>query len=70
MAPDQRTGVQIPLPPFMYEEIKKYDNRILNKKDKKHLGSLIKDLPEYVEVKQWNWYKHTRIALIKDGHLI
>lgn len=54
----------------MFEEIKKYNNKILTKKDKEHLGKLIKDLPEDVQVKQWNWYKHTRIALIKDGYLI
>lgn len=51
----------------MFEAVKKYDNRILSKKDKEELNSLIKDLPKDVEVKTWLWYKHTRIAIIKDG---
>lgn len=56
--------------PIMFEEIKKYNNRILTKKEKEHLDSLIKDLPKDVQVKQWNWYRHTRIALIKNGYLV
>ena len=54
----------------MYEEVKKFDNRILTKKDKKELAASIKMLPPDVEVKQWNWYKHTRSALIKDGYRV
>ena len=51
----------------MFDAIKKYNNRILSKKDKEELNSLIKDLPDDVEVKIWSWYKHTRIVLIRDG---
>lgn len=63
-------GGSNPFVSIMFEEIKKYNNKILTKKDKEHLDSLIKDLPKDVQVKQWNWYKHNRIALIKDGYLI
>lgn len=54
----------------MYEAIKKYNNRILSKKDKEELDGLIKDLPNDVEVRIWQWYKHTRITLIKDGYQV
>lgn len=54
----------------MYEAIKKYNNKILSKKDMEELNSLLKDLPKDVEVKTWQWYKHTRIALIKNGYLV
>lgn len=54
----------------MYEAIKKYNNKILSKTDEENLESLLKDLPKDIDVKIWQWYKHTRIALIKDGYLV
>ena len=54
----------------MFEAIKKYNNKILSEKDEEELHSLLKDLPEDIEVKIWYWYKHIRIALIRDGYLL
>lgn len=54
----------------MFEDVKKFNNRILNKKEIKELNASIKMLPPDVEVVMWQWYKHTRIALIKDGYQV
>ena len=54
----------------MFEDVKKFNNRILNNKEIKELNASIKMLPPDVEVVTWQWYKHTRIALIKDGYQV
>ena len=54
----------------MFEEIKKFNNTILSKKDIEELNASIKMLPPNIEVVIWQWYKHTRIALIKDGYQV
>lgn len=63
-------SVQIRIFLIMFDAIKKYNNRVLDKKEKKELNALLKDLPPEIEVKIWNWHKHTRIALIKDGYQV
>lgn len=54
----------------MFDEIKKYNNKILNKKQEEELNGFLNDLPPNIEVKLWKWYKHTRISLIKDGYQV